>query len=84
MLCSTRVVSDESELVSVEQVFTGLGGKLPPLGQRVFPVLLEPVSVADVAFKIEVVVDGRMEGGKFSTGSRDRELEHNALTSPKK
>jgi len=44
------VVSDESELVSVCQICVDLGGKLPPFSQRVFSVLLEPVSVVDVAF----------------------------------
>jgi len=33
-LKSDRVVlSEQSELISVQQAFTGLGGKLPPFGQ---------------------------------------------------
>ena len=50
------MVSDKSELVSNFSEFGELGGKLPPFGQRFFPVLFEPVSVIDVPLSIEVVV----------------------------
>jgi len=60
------VVSDQSELVSVCQEFFDLGGKLPPFGQRDLPALLEPVAVVDVALEIEMIVDGRMDGGELS------------------
>ena len=59
------MLSDESELVSVYQGFGNLDCKLPTFGQRDLPVLLEPVSVVDVALEIEVIVDGRMDGGEL-------------------
>ena len=59
-------MSDKSEPVSVSMEFADLCGKLPPFGQRIFPVLLEPVAVVDVALEIEMIVDGRMDGGELS------------------
>ena len=58
-----------------------LGGKLPPFGQRVFSVLLEPVSVVDVAFEIEVIVDGRVDSGELLKASHSPESEHRPLAS---
>lgn len=45
--------------------FADLGCQLPPFGERILPVLLEPASVAEMTFEIEVVVDGRMDGGEL-------------------
>jgi hypothetical protein len=49
------VVSDESERVSDCQGFAGLGGKLPPLGQRDVSTRREPASVFDEALQAQVV-----------------------------
>jgi len=52
------VLSDQSELVSVCRGFGGLGGKLPPFCQRGGTVFLEPVTLVEMSFEIEVIVDG--------------------------
>ena len=54
--CIAGVRSDQSEPVSVLQGLASLGGKLPPFGQGDFPVPAEPVSIIDLAFKIDVIV----------------------------
>jgi hypothetical protein len=57
------------------------GGKLPPFGQRGLPVLLEPVAGIEVSVEIEVVVDGRVDGGEFLKTSHLPEAEHRPLSS---
>lgn len=57
MRARIEAVSDECEPVSVCQSVAYSGGKPPPFGQRVLSVLLEPVSIVDVAFEVEMVVD---------------------------
>jgi len=93
------VLSNESERVAVSTKFAGLGGKLPPIGQRVSPVLLEPGAVVDVALKSEVVVarDARsgfaartrktineMDGNELLKASHSSETEHRAFAPTKR
>jgi len=77
------VLSDQSELVSDWQGFAGLGGKLPPFGQRDLPVLLEPVAVVEVSFEIEVIVDGGMDGGELLQTSHSSKPKHGPFSSSK-
>lgn len=66
------MLSDQRDAVSVYQGNWRLGGELP--------VLLEPVSVVEVAFEIDVIVDGRMDGGEFLETSHSPETEHGPLS----
>ncbi|GJL96801.1 MAG: hypothetical protein DHS20C06_06180 [Hyphobacterium sp.] len=61
--------------------FVGLGGKLPPFGQRDFPVLLEPIAGVEMSIMVEVVVDGRMDGDKLLKTSHSPKSEHGSLPS---
>jgi hypothetical protein len=54
---------------------------LLPFGQRILPVLLESVSIFDVAMELEVVVARRMNGGEFLKTSHSPETKHGPLMS---
>jgi len=58
----------------------GLGGKLTPFGERVLPILLEPVSVVEMSFEVEMIVDGGMDGGELLETSHSPKSKHCAFT----
>ena len=75
------MLSDKSEPVRLGTERLWSGGELPPFGQGDLPVFLEPVAVVEVAFEVEVIVDGRMDGGEHLKTSHSSEPEHRPLAS---
>ena len=62
-----------------------LGGpNLTPLGERSGAIELEIVPWAAGSSQVEVVVDGRMDGGKFLEASHPPETEHRVFSSPER
>lgn len=76
-----KVLSDEREAVSGFERDWLLDDWMPPFGEHNLPILLEPVAVVEMAFEIEVVVDGRMDGGELLETLHSPETKHGPLPS---
>ena len=84
MLPATEV-SDKFELVSVRPTCpASRGKKRPPLGESGGAFGLEVIPAGEASVLVEVVVDGRVNGGENLQTSHPPEPEHRAFASSKR
>jgi hypothetical protein len=77
-----RVLPDEFELVCVRTVSLPFcHAETTPLGESGGAVLLENVSAGEAAFLVEMVEDGRVDGGEFLQTSHAPKSLHRPLPS---
>jgi len=60
------------------------GGELTPFGQGCGSVFLEFFAAVKVAFEVEVIVDGRLDGGKLLKTLHRPEPRHYFLSPPQR
>jgi len=75
--CQTNSISSQLAAASTNVP----GTKRPPLGESVGALDLEDISTREAAFLIEVVGDGRVDGGEFLQTSHAPEAQHGPLPS---
>ena len=75
---------EECEPISVFVAHRGSDhAELTPIGEGGGPVQLEDVATGKTAYLVEVVVDGRVDGGEHLKTSNPPETKHRPLPSSK-